>query len=77
MKRGADAPLRLSLLWLNNVGVFERGFAPLTELIPPPLLREGDKGGGLPNKNLKGIGWLNKKYGKAAKYAFNMNLLYQ
>jgi len=55
------------LLWLNNVGVFERGFAPLAGLIPPPLIREGDKGGGLPNKNLKGIGWQNKKYGKVAK----------
>jgi len=29
-------------------GESERGFAPLTPL-PPPFLREGDKGGGLPN----------------------------
>jgi len=24
-------------------------------IIPPPFIREGDKGGGLPNKNLKGL----------------------
>jgi hypothetical protein len=40
---------------LNNREV-KRGSASLQESIPPPLLREGDKGGGLSNKNLKGAG---------------------
>jgi len=31
-------------------GVFKRGFAPLL-ISPPPLIREGDKGEGLPIKN--------------------------
>jgi len=35
-------------------GVFKRGEAPLS-IPPPPLTREGDKGGGLSNKNFKRI----------------------
>jgi len=38
---------------------FKRGEAPLS-FPPPPLSREGDKGGGLPCKKLKGIGFLVK-----------------
>jgi len=34
--------------WLE--GELKRGEASLLESLPPPLLREGDKGGGLPNK---------------------------
>jgi hypothetical protein len=37
--------------------VFKRGVSPSFKNLPPPLIREGDKGGGLP-KNLKGIGLL-------------------
>jgi len=33
--------------------VFKRGEAPLLNIPPPPLVREGDKGGGLPNKKFK------------------------
>ena len=32
--------------------MFKRGEAPLFYIISPPLSREGDKGGGLPNKEL-------------------------
>jgi len=34
-------------------GVFKRGEAPLLNIPPPPLPREGDKGRGLPNKKFK------------------------
>ena len=33
-----------------TLGELKRGGASLIQLIPPPLEREGDKGGGLPNK---------------------------
>ena len=33
--------------------MFKRGEAPLFYIIPPPLSREGDKGGGLPDKKAK------------------------
>ncbi len=32
--------------------MFKRGFAPLFNNLPPPLVREGDKGGGSLNKDL-------------------------
>jgi len=35
----------------------EGALAPSETIIPPSLLREGDKGGGFPNKNLKGVGY--------------------
>ncbi len=40
-------------------GELKRGEASLIKLLPPPFIREGDKGGGLPNKNLKGEGLVN------------------
>ena len=45
------SPLRASpLLWSSDKGESKRGEAPLYRIIPPPFPREGDKGGGLPNK---------------------------
>jgi len=46
---------------MGSEGEFKRGEASLKKLLPPPFTREGDKGGGLPNKNLKGEGLLNLK----------------
>ena len=44
-------------------GASKRGFAPLL-IFPPPLIREGDKGGGFPNKNkiLKEMRSINNLY---------------
>jgi len=53
-KRGF-ASLRLSLFWVNNVGVLKRGVSPSFQNLPLPLIKgKGIKGMGLPNKNLKG-----------------------
>jgi len=41
---------------LKIKGELKRGEASLIQLLPPPFVREGDKGDGLPNKNLKGEG---------------------
>jgi len=38
----------------------KEGLTPLRKsYFPPPLIREGDKGGGFPNKNLKGERFIN------------------
>ena len=37
-----------SFTWCSNKGQSKRGEAPLFNIIPPPLIREGEKGGGLP-----------------------------
>jgi len=44
---------------MGSEGELKRGEAFLIKLLPPPFIREGDKGGGLPNKNLKGGGLAN------------------
>jgi len=44
---------------MGSEGELKRGEASLIKLLPPPFIREGDKGGGLPNKNLKGEGLAN------------------
>ena len=44
---------------MGSEGELKRGEASLIKPIPPPFIREGDKGGGLPNKNLKGEGLVN------------------
>jgi len=41
---------------MGSEGELKRGEASLIKLLPPPFIREGDKGGGLPNKNIKGEG---------------------
>ena len=46
---------------MGSEGELKRGEASLIKLLPPPFIREGDKGGGLPNKNLKGDGLLTLK----------------
>jgi hypothetical protein len=44
-KRG-EASLKISLLWVNNVGVFKRGASPSFQNPPLPLIKgKGDKGG--------------------------------
>jgi len=54
-KRGF-ASLKISLLWVNNVGVFKRGASPSFQNPPLPLIKgKGIQGIGLPNKNLKGV----------------------
>jgi len=40
---------------VNTKGESKRGEASLIEQILPPLSREGDKEGGLPNKNFKEV----------------------
>jgi len=44
---------------MGSEGELKRGEASLIKLLPPPFIREGDKGGGLPDKNLKGEGLVN------------------
>jgi len=52
-RRGGFASLQLSVdkgtLQFN--GVSKRGVSPSLIFLPPPLSREGDKGGGSPNQN--------------------------
>jgi len=44
-------------------GESKRGEASLISLLPPPLIREGDTGGRLPNKMQRVRGWYTKMKG--------------
>ena len=51
VSEGAVSPFRLPPYCLIvTKGASKRGAAPLYKIIPPPFLREGEKGGGFPDK---------------------------
>jgi len=59
--RGEPIPLP-PLKETNLTGCLRGALAPLLKILSPSLVREGDKGGGLLSKYLRGMGSINNLY---------------